>query len=181
MSATPNTNAAAYCTGAQFIVFYDERAIGDRLSDAGQTIPVGSVATHPTTLAILSAAAGDIERACFKSGKYNPAQLLALQNGGGNGAQSLAQLNADLAWYRILIRRPYSREEIPLQCVQALKDLDQLSVGVWIFGLLEQATAGKEIEVWSPAGRVLAPYTPLTQTYGWSRLYAFVNRFGRVY
>jgi len=156
---TPVSTGTPYCTGAQFIVCYDVRWIGDRLQDLGITVTPANVPTDPTVNFFLLSASGDIEAALYPAQKWQPADLQALT---GASQASLIQLCADLAAEKLWGRRPANTAKPPEAFAKAAAKLAQLEAGVWIFGIQEKALAGKQIKVFSPHGQVSLPYSPLT-------------------
>lgn len=137
MAKTPLSSATSYCTGAQFLMFYDPTAVAMLLSDDGT--PVADPENDPTLAEFLQSASGKVEAACLVGGKYAPEDLAALT---GNMAGFLAQLVADLAWGPLYRRRPnFTPAEIPSE-KEANQLLNALGAGTKIFGFVETVDAG---------------------------------------
>lgn len=141
---TPNSTSSSYCTPDQFLKFYDSRYICQKLLDIGATAEADAVRTGgplpeaSVTQAILDAASGLVESACFVKEIYQPSDLQGLQ---GNGAQFLARLVADLAMWDLECRRnPSSELSDKVKLAMAL--LNDLREGTKIFGTLAAAQAG---------------------------------------
>jgi hypothetical protein len=138
---TPNTNAAAYCSVAQLFNYHDQRQICDLIKD-NDTREV-SPTTNTVLAALLKRGAGDIELACFQGNRYTPADLAALITNGGNAAEELIGLNADLTyWHCVKRRHPQSRLEDVPGAAHAFAVLKALRQGEMVFGQLENAQAG---------------------------------------
>lgn len=140
--STPLSGATAYCTAAQFLNFYDWRPFAQLLSDADSPLPHPAAVQNSGALtAILQAASGTVEMACFVGERYAPADLAALT---GNSALKLAKLVADIAAEE-LWRRRNAPDVPPLpQFKEAAELLQALSQGVAVWGIQEAMQSGLE-------------------------------------
>lgn len=152
MAQTPLSGSASYLTAARYWLYKDERPTLELLSDddtratraaAEDETPV--LAGQPQTpgLVFLAArqwASGEVERWCLPGERYLPVDLAALT---GNGKTILEGLVADLAFWRLTIRRwPRTEQKDVSGAAEAMQTLKDLREGETIFGLAEAADAG---------------------------------------
>ena len=91
-----------YAQGTDAVARYDVRLLQDLLSDTGTKVDPSVVTTHPILVAVLEDASADIDAACFRGGRYTPAQLTTLS---GTSAQLLTRLCCDKAMLYLKRRR----------------------------------------------------------------------------
>lgn len=142
MAKTVISGTTAYCTAAQVVVFFDWRTLARLLSDT--TTPLASsaaVQADANLAALLKAASGRLEAACFRGGRYTTADLAALTSS-YNGGQFLAKLVAGLTVSDCYERRPDPGRKLPDLAVQAEALIKQLEEGEAIFPFQETADAG---------------------------------------
>ncbi len=146
---TPASSATSYCSPSQMEFYYDWRSIAQLVSDDGTQHTQASLLTDANLGAILLAASGDVESACFRGGRYvinlaatPPINDLAALTGAS--ANLLQKLVADIAFGFLFERRPNPGVEPPLAYQLAIKKLDDLGEGKYIFGLVENMTAGRQ-------------------------------------
>lgn len=144
---TPNSSAAPYCTAVQFFDFYARQLAADMLraspdgprpsylSMIDPQNPVGARLNY-----FLGKGAGEIEAACTKGHRYNPADLNALN---GMSAVLLQGLNAARAMWGLYQRlKPGSAR--PQDCPAAAESeamLKELRDGNMIFAFAETQDA----------------------------------------
>lgn len=145
MAQTPLSGSASYLTAARYWLFKDERPTLELLGDddvkatrsaaEDATTPAGSVFG-----AALQWASGEVERWCLPGERYKPADLAALT---GNGKLVLEGLVADLAFWRLTIRRwPRTEQKDVSGAAEAMQTLKDLRDGETIFGTASAASAG---------------------------------------
>ena len=144
---TPESAASAYVNGTDALNFIDARVIGDAIGDQGIRVTVAAIPTHPVWLALLDAAAGEIEAAIHAGERYRPADLTALlavtppATTVNVSGRKLQALNAGIATGMALERRqPVG--PMPDLVKRCADQLDRLRKGEWIFGFVETAEAG---------------------------------------
>jgi hypothetical protein len=134
-----------YATVLQATSFHDINAWIQLFPDTGNvanTTDLGNVATDAGAkmFLCLSAASGEVEEHCFTGERYIPDDLAALE---GNSAARLAEIVADLAFWRAMKRRYPSVKVADVSgAAEALAALDRLADGETIFGLVQTAEAG---------------------------------------
>lgn len=136
---TSISNASAYCSGSDFVNYYDVRQCGDLLQDANSRMTSAQVAASTVLSEFLKAASGEVESACFVAKKYSAADLAALD---GNAAALLRKIVADLAFWEMAKRRHPTRQDVTEAYRSSKEFLDRLRLGERIFGLEDQADAG---------------------------------------
>ena len=159
----PQTSISAltpYCTGPQFVTFYDARPTAQLLSDTDIPIPIASVPTYPGLITLLMVASGKAESIALMGGRYQPADLQALT---GNSANLLAWLVAALTVPLLKQRRTdvaapdFPQREEAQQWFAALED------GKTIFSTADAAAAGEMTDYveqdFDVEARQLATYT----------------------
>jgi hypothetical protein len=139
MAKTVDTSAATLCPVLAFLDRVDHRTVGDLASDDGERIPAGSLPSHPTVLACLLDASGQVEQACQVGKRYSPADLAALT---GVGRAGLYRLVTRLAMLLLFERRPDRELKVPEVVRQALDDLQKLRDGELLFPFVEAQDAG---------------------------------------
>lgn len=149
MTMTVNSGAAAYCTGAQFVVIFDWRAFAQLASDTDVPLASSSALQSSAILADwLQIAAGDIEMAATVGARYDPADLAKLVVAPiTNSGWSLISMNAALAAAGMFGRR---LEGLPDFIVKKIEEADAklmaLEEGTGIFGFAETQQAGLTTE-----------------------------------
>ena len=139
--ATPTSSTGGYATAADALAYFDARAIGDLVSDSGGRVPPAALVDDTTLAALLLAASGEVEAACIRGHRYDPADLAALT---GSSAAFLKQLVCSLAVGRALLTRR-NVAGIPADTLKwAEGHLIRLRDGEEIFGLVESQAAGVE-------------------------------------
>lgn len=139
MAKTVITSATTYCPVSEFLKRVDARVVGDLVSDSGERVASGSLASDANLAAILLDASGMVEAACLVSGRYTPTDLASLT---GASLRFLYRLVSDLTLGMLVQRRPDRKYPIPPQYELAMKWLDRLESGERIFGFQEQMDAG---------------------------------------
>lgn len=141
--ATAASGSSAYCTAAQFIQRYDERAVRQLLSDTGAAAG-GSLSSNTVLAALLKEASGLVEAAACAGQRY---VITDTQNDlsdlTGNSAELLAGLVAHITMYLLWSRRPNIKpgDRPPPTWVMATDFLEQLRLGERVFGILENHQA----------------------------------------
>ena len=128
---------AAYCTNTQALDYVDARTWGDYLQDVGSRLDQGQVIASTKLTALLEAAAGEIEAACFRGGRYSADDLTGLT---GNSLGLLKQLNAHLAFRNLVARRPNDAKDFKF-IDQSIQLLSQIALGERIFNFDDVKTA----------------------------------------
>ena len=136
---TPASGDAPYCTPAEFLAFRDANQVGGLVSDAGVQVTYAGLLAHPTLLAHLAAASGDLEMACVQGARYSPADLAALT---GNGRAALAKLVGALACGSLLARRNVPAAQVPAEVLAARETLEKLANGELVLPFLQVEQAG---------------------------------------
>lgn len=140
MTQTCISAANPYCTGAQFVTFYDARPTSQLLSDNDVPIALASVPSDPTLASLLGVASGELESLALMGGRYQPADLQALT---GNSANLLAWLVAALTVPLLQQRRAdVVAPEFP-QRERAEQWLQALVEGKTIFSTQDAQAAGQ--------------------------------------
>lgn len=142
---------AAYATPAQLLARYDARRIGDLVADPapGSTtsrVSPTALLTDVNLAAALGDAAGMIDSAILKGGRYTPqdlADLAALSSGADNSYQLLIRVNCDLAYGLLIRRRGLKVEDSAPGYLEALQTLQRLSDGDLVFNLSAVIAAGR--------------------------------------
>ena len=106
MPQTPQTSANPYCTSADVQNYCDVRTLGQVLSDNGTMLTPLQVTNSTILAAFMAAASGTIEAVACRAEKYFPADLAAIQSGGGNGAALLTKITVGLTLQDVFRRRP---------------------------------------------------------------------------
>ncbi len=144
--STPQSSSASYATPDDLVLHHDVRQIGDFIVDIDSTGGNRSRATPAQVLASpivqehLDAAAGLIESACQRGGKYSPTDLDTTLT--GVSKRLLVKLNCELAFWSLYRRRNASAPIAPGEAF-AFDTLVMLEKGERVFGLAENIDAGK--------------------------------------
>ncbi len=154
---TPITGATTYCTGTQFMLWFDLRSLADYLSDT--TTPIGAilgtdplqidkvvVAADPTLGSILQAASGMLEMALLKGDRYTPGDLILLTTGPmatSNAALTIARVVAGIAAPDVIRRRPDLQAPKLAIIEESQEFLKALADGDKILPIQEAADAGR--------------------------------------
>ena len=139
MPQTSVSGLTAYCTGSQFVSFYDARTTAQLLSDTDIPIALTLVASNTTLANLLQTASGELESIALMGGRYLTADLQALT---GNAALFLAWLVAALTVPLLKQRRPELPADDFPQMKKAEAFLAALEEGKAIFPTAEAQTAG---------------------------------------
>jgi hypothetical protein len=136
---------APYCTRPMFVERYDIRSLRRLLSDDDAVVLTPTEVLNSSTLyALLMAASGVVEAACFAGGRYTCDDLRSLQSPDmTNGGELLASLVADLAMWSVWRRRPRAEQTAPVDYRDAQDMLRRLESGDAVFGLQAVADAGR--------------------------------------
>ena len=137
---TPSSSASSYCSGAEFLLYYDVRVVGDLLADDGTQVASGSVAGNSKLAECLLAGSGDVEAACLVAERYTPTDLAALT---GAADALLRRIVAALAMQYLRQRRARPDDKLLPEFEWAQKFLDRLRLGEKIFGFTEVQEAGQ--------------------------------------
>lgn len=140
--ATSASGDAPYCTVEQFLQRVDRRSVRQLLSDTGEPTSDGALEDSATLQALLKEASGEVEAAACAGQRYvidsTRNDLAALT---GNAAEFLAGMTARLAYHVLWLRRPNPSGGLPADVQRALDFLEQLRLGVRVFGILENHQA----------------------------------------
>lgn len=136
---TPVSTATSYCSGSDFLVWYDVRTVGEALSDDNVTIAPDQVPANAKLEKILLQASGKVEAATLLGKKYTLADLAALT---GASKAFLQGLVADLAAPKVIGRRFTEFPDYVARLQEAEGVLSALAKGEIIFGLQDQIDAG---------------------------------------
>ncbi len=123
----------------------DVRRWGDLVLDTGKRATATQLLTNTRLVAVLNDAAGMIDAALLRSGRYTPADLQTLATTTDNGNFLLLRINVDLAYGLACEARGYSEAEVGAMApgyLKALEYLERLALGDWIFGLAPVIAAG---------------------------------------
>lgn len=151
MPLTPSGNATSYLSPTDFLTYYcDPRWVADRLkfdgtragaipNSNGGAVNVATVAALPIVQKNLNRASGQLEAACLRGGRYQAADLLALN--GTVGQDFRDGIIAGLAKGHFMEILPAA---MPLltETLQSLDWLEQLASGERIFAFAEAQDAG---------------------------------------
>lgn len=131
----------AYASGSDLTTRYDIDLIGDLATDGREELDRSAVANHPTVLAVLEDASGEIEAALLAGGRYTVSQLGSIT---GNTLNHLKRITCAVAISLLLERRPSERYQELAQAYAktARAHLQELMAGKNVFGLTEQIEAG---------------------------------------
>jgi len=151
---TPISTITPYCTPAQAVTFILWSQWADLLSDTDQRFDTTSAAVQadPRLTTWLLEASGDIESGVFSMGRYNIADLQALN---GGSALFLAKVTAYLAFMTAwMFKNPLGNPEEVAAVKMGMMYKDDLTNGHNIFALQEIVDAGQEetIPVWPQNG-----------------------------
>jgi len=146
------SGGSAYATNADMQIRYDERTLGQLLSDDKAMLGSAEVAASATLTALLQQASGMVEAAACRGERYvitadgTRNDLASLT---GNSKQLLAGLVCDLAMWLLWNRRPAMRPkgDMPGQTAVAMEFLDRLVKGDAVFGVIEAEEAGNVSDV----------------------------------
>lgn len=132
----------SYAAGSDMVKRYDVRRLGDLVSDTGTRVV--DPTTDPNLQAALDDAAGLIDAALLRGGRYQPADLSGLPANSSSQAL-LFRINCDLAYGLLLQRRDLTA---PKQVEVAYGLLDRLAEGSMIFGAVQAAVnSGQPVNV----------------------------------
>lgn len=141
MAMAPISSTAGYCTGAQAVTFFDVRAWAQLIQDDGDAVADAAVPTHPTLLAELLAASGEVEESVMRGGRYKPVDLAALQASTTSGGTYLAKMTASIAMWNMMERRD-PEAQMTSKLARIYESLILLSRGELVFGFQEVMDAG---------------------------------------
>lgn len=133
-----------YITGSQFLLNYDARRVAELISDTGEPVPSGSVATNEVLVEMLNQAESMVNLATRVGDRYSIADLTTLAADPIDGG-SLRRLVSDIAWGLICKRRGMSQSSIGDQAPgyqEAMQTLELLRLGERIFDFDGAAAAG---------------------------------------
>ena len=137
--STPISSSISYATPEDIRLAHDFRQCGDLLNDDGTRVTTeATFDANSKVQAALRKGVFIIEAACFRGNKYSVADLQALT---GVARDGLVDLNVELAWWKLNLRR-FNKMEIPPETAFAFSLIDALNSGEKIFPLQEQASAG---------------------------------------
>jgi hypothetical protein len=139
---TPNSSSASYLTSSDFLLRKDVFTAGDLVRDDGSQATSAELATDLTLGALLKQASGMVEAACVAGNRYLPTDLQALVSAGGNGAEYLKGIIADIAAHLLTARRWRFSGDTLKPYEQALEILKALRNGDSVFPFVEAEAAG---------------------------------------
>ena len=130
----------AYATPAQFLERYDERLLGDLVSDDNSQVSPSALLTDSNLQAALDDASGDIDAALITGQRYTTDDLDGLT---GNSQKHLIRITCDIAFVLLLTRRGSMDPETRRSHMAVAEDhLERLRKGLNIFNLDDQKDAG---------------------------------------
>lgn len=130
----------AYATAADMIARYDVRTIGDLVFDDGTAADSSDISSSSVVTAALDDAAGEIEAALLRGGRYTRADLQSLT---GNSLSYLKRINCKLAFWYLWERRPaWDNDQYEQSKADARRVIQQLASGQEIFDLDKVVDAG---------------------------------------
>ena len=132
----------AYATPTDFLNRVDVRRLGDLDNDTGTRDTPTQVLTNLRIQEALDDAAGMIDAALLKAGRYQPSDLLNLATTTTFGNSLLIRINVNLAYGLLLESRGFTADESPAY-TKAMAYLGQLEEGEWIFGIAPVVNAGR--------------------------------------
>jgi hypothetical protein len=138
MAQTPNSSLVSYLSVADFMARTDPRIVGDLISTDGTRVLPAAFPTNAMLLAALTDASGEVEAACLRGQRYQPADLLALT---GVGQTRLFRLVKDLTMILLYDLRD-DLGPAPPKFLTAMEELEKLCCGERIFSLAESQAAG---------------------------------------
>ena len=136
----------SYATGLEFIQRYDERTLGDLVSDTGTRVTV-NLDTNAVLLQHLEDASGKIESALLVGNKYQVEDLEGLPD---NSAAYLKRLTCDVAFSLLRQRRGYDIEQY-VGVKESLETLNRLQLGERVFNIDEVKVNGNTVKTPIPA------------------------------
>ena len=123
----------------------DVRTLGDLLSDDNTRLDPSSVLSSTLLNTLLLAASGFIELATYAGQRYSVLDLQALPDPSGQ-LELLKDLVCARCLQTLIRRRPHVIAKTPEWVTEALVLLNQLRQGERIFGFLQSAQAGMNVE-----------------------------------
>lgn len=93
----------AYATTVDMMLRYDQRTLGDLVSDTGDAVTILKLGSNDVLITALVDAAGRIESAAIAGAVYTLADLAALT---GNAKALVKRINCDIAMALLIRRRP---------------------------------------------------------------------------
>ncbi len=139
MPLTPISGANAYATPQDFRIRFDTRTTGDLVTDDGTQVTANGLLTDQVLLVALAEASGEVESACMIAGRYDPADLYALN---GNSQQFLIRIVCAIAAQWLYNRRWLAGDDILGGYQWAQQYLTMLTQGARIFAFAETVAAG---------------------------------------
>lgn len=136
-----------YATPAQMTLRYDVRRLGQLCTDGTQPLVPAQLTANTILLEALEDAAGLINSALLRGGRYDAADLAALT---GSDAKLLVRVTCDLAYGLLVQRRGYTSTELESLApayTGALALLDRLANGELVFNIPSAIAAGKPVRV----------------------------------
>lgn len=132
----------AYATVADMVVRYDERILGELVSDDSTRIVGEDLEDNAKLLAILNTASGVINASVLRAKRYTVADLESLT---GVDEATLVDITCAIAWWYLWRRKPQAETQDPIR-ETAQKDAEQwlkdLRSGETIFNVEDVKEAG---------------------------------------
>jgi hypothetical protein len=154
---TPNSNATSYLDASDFLLRRDVTSVYAYSTDGASGPPQGPTPTQMTAILLddttpqgkvlasrMAAASGMLESALLRSSRYAATDIVALLSMGGNSAEYLKEILADICMFKLCTRRPGPAppETVVSAYNEALAALNDLSTGSRIFAFVEAEAAG---------------------------------------
>ena len=135
-----DTTMSSYAQPSDLLARYDNRVLGDLVSDTGTRQTPTQLLTDPNLQAALNDGAGEINAAALVGERYAVTDLQALT---GVDQALLIRINCDLAFYYLALRRGIPLNELQKQQYErATKLLGQIRAGDRIFNVAADVAAG---------------------------------------
>lgn len=134
----------AYATTTQMLERYDERCIGDLVSDDKVRVSRELLTGNRNLIAALDDGAGEIESALLQAERYQVSDLTTLLAGTSNTRFVLIRLNCDVAMISLWNRRPWYEvnEAYKQRMEDAEKMMERLRKGERVFDIAAVKAAG---------------------------------------
>ena len=143
---------ADYVSVAKFLERYDQRTVGDLVSDDDNAVHPNSLPTNVNLLTLIGDASGDIDAALLVGKLYSTSDLEGLT---GNALSLLQRMCSEITMYYLHDRRPtFNPEKLDNYDRLRSRHLERLRKGENIFNL----DANKDASVASVEGPKLVDY-----------------------
>lgn len=131
---------ANYVEVSEFLKRFDQRDVGDLVSDNDLAVAPGALPADANLLACIGDASGDIEAALLAGSNYSTADLEGLT---GNSLSKLRRMCSEITMFYLLDRRPnFDSDRLESHEKMRNRHIERLRKGENIFNLTEHVTAG---------------------------------------